>query len=744
MPLDTTGSFTLVGDKLPGDAFATRFEAVEAVSAPYEITVELFTLDPSFRVTDCMRSKVCLVVADAHQRIRYFDGIVDRADFLHFTGQRYYFRLRLRPALAALAHREDCRIFQEKSIIQVIQQIFVDAGFGDKVIWRLSKEYAAQEYIVQYRETMLNFVSRLFEEHGIFYFFAHSTEGHTMIVGDDPTIFAQEDELEAAVLSLAQGGDTGTEHLESFLRTRTLRTSSVHLQDYDFEKPQAKPDAAQPAEESWTMPYHEYPARFTKGAHGQVLATARVSELRRNADVVEGESHAIGLRCGVPFTVEGGAEDACNGEFVTIELVTTGEQHTDGGSSHMCRNRFRGVPKDTPWAPPRRARKPKIRGVQTAVVTGSSTQEQTIHTDKYGRIKVRFYWDRINQQDHTSSCWIRVSQIMMGGTMILPRVGWEVSVAFLEGDPDRPVVLGRLYNAEKTPPYALPGAKTSGALKSFSSPGAGGHNEINAGDSGGSQGFNVHAQKDFNTSIGHDKKEEVGVDEESHISCNESTTVGVDETMKVGGNQTVSVGSVMSHKIGGNQSISVGGNDVSNAISNYVEKIGGNRTYSVGGRQLTICNGIEWTVTGDYSRNVGSVELVGALGSVGENIVGNYKSDVGAVTAHVINGSHGETVGGSKNQTSLAAELHMTKGGLSAEAGGSVTNLVGGLHYQKLDGDLVVKAPMITLLGAVGVFKGGGTDFKLGGGPVTVKAKKIAMTAALVVKFGASMKMGSG
>jgi len=744
VPLDTTGSFTLSGDKLPPDAFATRFEAYEAISEPYAIDVEFYTLDPAFRVNDCMRTKVCLVVADAQSRIRYFDGIVDRADFVHFTGQRFIFRLRLRPALAALAHREDSRIFQEKSVIQVVQSIFTDAGFADKVNWQITKEYPPQEFIVQYRETMLNFVSRLLEEHGIFYYFAHSTEGHTLILGDDSAVFAQADELAPAVLSLAQGGEKGTEHLEFFLRTRTLRTATSVLRDYDFEKPQAKPESGLPATESWNMPYYEYPGRFIKAAHGQLLASARLRELRRNADIVEGESHAIGLRCGVPFSVEGAAEDGCNGDFVVTELTTTGEQHTDKTGGHMCQNHFRAIPKDSPYAPARRARKPKIRGVQTAIVTGSSTQEQALHVDKYGRIKVRFYWDRIGQQDHTSSCWIRVSQIMLGGTMILPRIGWELSVAFLEGDPDRPIVLGRLYNAEKTPPMALPGAKTSGALKSYSSPGAGGHNEINAGDSGGGQGFNVHAQKDFNTTIEHDKKEEVGVDEETHISCNENSTVGVDDSTKVGGNQTTNVGSVMSQKIGGNQSISVGGNDVSNCISNYVEKIGGNREYSVGGRQITICNGVEWTVKGDYSRNVSSVELVGSIASVQENIVGNYKSDVGAVTAHLVNGNHGETVGGDKNQTSIAAELHMTKGGLGSEAGGSVTNLVGGLHYQKLDGDLVVKAPMITLLGAVGVFKGGSTDFKLGGGPVTIKAKKIAMTAVLVVKFGTSMKMGSG
>ncbi len=296
MALDTTGSFTLVGDKLPADAFATRFEAYEAISEPYEVNVELYTLDPSFRVNDCMRTKVCLVVADAHARVRYFDGIVDRADFLHFTGQRYHFRLRLRPALAALAHREDCRIFQEKTIVQVCQQIFEDAGFGDKVKWMLTKTYEPQEFIVQYRETMLNFVSRLLEEHGIFYYFGHTPEGHTLVLGDDPTVFASEDELEPAVLSLSQGVQKGTEHIEFLFRTRTLRTMVATVRDYDFEKPQVKPTAMKDAKEAWPMFHYEYPARFIKSAHGQILANARISELRRNSDVAEGESHAIALR----------------------------------------------------------------------------------------------------------------------------------------------------------------------------------------------------------------------------------------------------------------------------------------------------------------------------------------------------------------------------------------------------------------------------------------------------------------
>src|SRR5262249_27370809 len=161
-------------------------------------------------------------------------------------------------------------------------------------------------------------------------------------------------------------------------------------------------------------------------------------------------------------------------------------------------------------------------GIQTVVVTGPVNDEQAIHCDKYGRIKVRFFWDRVSPQDDTSSCWLRVSQLNMGGSMILPRVGWELAVAFFNGDPDQPFVLGRVYNAEKSPPYALPGAQTSGSIKSMSTPGAGGFNELKMGDSGGSQGFNLHAQKDLNITVEHDKKETVGVDCTENVKVNAS------------------------------------------------------------------------------------------------------------------------------------------------------------------------------------------------------------------------------
>jgi type VI secretion system secreted protein VgrG len=735
-----TGHFLLQGEPIPADALAVRFRAIERISHPYEVVVEFSTADTTFDVASCLRQQHTLHVVDARGNARVFDGVADQVAFIDVVAERLFFRVRLRPALAALTHRKNSRIFQEKNIIAVAQTIFEDAGFGDKVEFVHTKEYQPREFIVQYRESDFAFVSRLFEEYGLFYWFGHSADGHKMIVGDDASVFAAHDETPPTFFSMTQGVGVGADPLEIFSRKKALRTNHVHLLDYDFEKPQAAPSAEQPGEDAVPAPYYEYPGGFTKSAVGSQLANARMRSLRRDSDVVRGQSKAIGLRCGVPFVVEGSAELDLNGTFVVTDLVTTGKQNTDDGSV-ACENEFRGIPEGAAFAPARTTPRPRIHGVQTAIVTGSSEQEQTIHVDEYGRIKVRFYWDREGQQDHTSSCWIRVSQVGMGGAIILPRVGWEVSVAFVEGDPDRPLVLGRVYNAEKTPPMTLPGAKTSGALKSWSSPGAGGFNEINVGDSGGSQGFNMHAQKDLNITVENDKNETVAVDEEHHVSVNESTSVGANETISVGGNQAVDVGASLTQNVGGSQSIDIGGNDTSNATHNFVEKIDGDRAYSIGGKQITIENGIRYEVGGSASRSVSSLQLNGSIASIKEKVTGDYTHNTGAVTVHLVVGSHGESIVGSKNQTSIAAELHMTKANLEQSCQASVTNMVGGLHYQKLDGDLVIKAPMVTMLGAIGILKGGGSELKLGGGPVVGKGKKIKVEGAMIIKMGGQLKM---
>ncbi len=704
--------------------------------------VELSTADPSFIVADCLRTRLALAVTGIHGEVRIFDGIVDEARFVRIGAERRGFEVRLRPALAALAHREGCRIFQDHSIVEVVQQILDEAGCGEKVEWRIRKRYEAREFVVQYRETHLAFVSRLLEENGLFYFFRHEAAGHTLIVADDAAAFGPEAGLDPVAFSMAQGAH-GAEPLPVLTRRRALRANGVHLLDYDFERPQVHPSAQLPGQEAWPMPDFEYPAGFTKGSEGLRLADARMRELRADADTVSGESLAPGLMVGVPFTVDGAGEECLNGAFVVTHLTTRGQQTQTGGSGNVAtENRFRAIPLGAPFAAPRRAVKPRIRGVETAVVTGLSKQEQALHVDKHGRVKVRFHWDREGQQDHTSSCWVRVCQPMMGGALILPRVGWEVMVAFLDGDPDRPVVMGRVYNAEKVPPLSLPASKASGSLKSMSSPGAGGHNEITMGDSAGSQGMGMHAQKDLNVTVGNDKVESVGADESNSVAVNASGSVKGDDSTTVSGNQTLNVGAVLSQNVGGAQSITVGGNDTSNATSNFAEKVGGDRSYTVGGNQITISNGIRLQASGDMSLTVGALELSGSIGFINDNVLGGLTEHVGAIKVQLAMGNAGEQIGGSKTQTYAAAELHLSKGGLAFTAGGSVTQLIGGLHYQSLAGDFVVQAPVITLLGGVGVFKGGGSELKLGGAAVVAKGSAITVKGALVVKMSSSMKLG--
>jgi type VI secretion system secreted protein VgrG len=470
-------------------------------------------------------------------------------------------------------------------------------------------------------------------------------------------------------------------------------------------------------------------------------------EQRRDVDVCRGESHAIGLRVGVPFTVEAAAEGCLNGEFVVTSLRSRGDQAPEGqergdDEHHAFENDFAAIPKGSPFAPPRLARKPRIRGIQTVKVTGQSTSSsESIHCDKYGRIKVHFFWDRVGQLDENSSCWLRTGQAMMGGTMVLPRVGWELSVAFHDGDPDRPFTIGRLYNGENTAPYALPGAKASGSVKSMSSPGGAGHNEIKMGDSGGSQGHGMSAQKDLNITIGNNKTENIAVNEDHSVKVNMSSSIGGSESLTVAAKQSVDVGSVQSQKIGGNESVTVGGADTTNADSNLVEKIGGNRKYEISGMAFTMQNGIEHTISGNLARDVGALQLTASVGSISDNILGNLSQKAGAVKVILAKGNVAETVSGSKNQVALAAELHLIKGGYESDVDGDLKRLIGGLHQWKIGEDISIKGKNVTLVGATGTLKGGGSVVKLGGGPVLLQGSKVSIEAPAIVKMSTSLKI---
>lgn len=749
----TNVQFRLEGGPVPADACVVGYQAFEAVSRPFEIAVDFYTGDASFDVSTCIKQALLLVVIDGVDATRPYHGVVERAEFVKVRfplgEQRFYFRVHLVPALAALAFRENCRIFQDKSIIDVISTIFDEAGFTANVVWQLKNTYPKREYIVQYRESSLNFVSRLLEDEGIFYFFQHAAAGHTLILADTEDAFVLMD-APGVEFSMGHGLMATAEPVERFSRTRTLRTAIVKLRDYDFEKPQVKPEGQQVKADAWPMTYYEYPGGFTKSADGNRRATARMRELRSEVDVCRGESKSIGLRVGAPFMVGAAAEGCLNGEFVVTSLISRGEigPHTEIQGEEegiACQNEFTAIPKGSPYAPPRRARKPRIRGVQTVVVTGpSTTSDQSIHTEKYGRIKVHFFWDRDGQLDENASCWLRTNQAMMGGSMVLPRVGWELSVAFLEGDPDRPFAIGRLYNGENTPPYALPGGKASGSVKSMSSPGGAGHNEMKMSDSGGSQGHGMSAQKDMNSVIGNNKSESIAVDENHSVKVNMAASIGGNETLTVGGNQAVDIGAVLSEKIGGNQVVVVGGADTTNCDSNLVEHIAGTRSYTISAMSFTMQNGIEHTVTGDMSRDVSAIQLNGSVGSISDSIVGNLDESCTLAKVILAKGSVVETVTGDKSHTSAAAQVHLIKGSYQADCDDAVKRLIGGVHKWQAGTAITLKGKNVRIVGATGTLSAGGSSIKLGGGPVVITGSKVTSEAPIIKYTGGTMKLGPG
>jgi len=738
----TTARIDLGGDEIPDETEVVRYEVREAISFPYEVVVEISLpiTDTSFKFHKLLRTSAALKITDEDENSRIFHGVIDRAEYLFFSGTDHHFRLRLRPSLASLAHRENCKIWQDTNVVDVVKEIFEEAGI-DNAEWQTYKEHASRSYIVQYRESELNFMHRLFEDECLFYFFRHTPEGHKMIISDDAGAFQQSDDAPEVHFAMSQGYDA--KPIDDFRRTRSVACNDVTLRDYNFELPQVPPEGAQPGTEVVNLPFYGYPGGFIDGTLGTMIATATLRSRRHASDVSVGASRAIGLRCGVPFSVEGAGQVALNGNFVVTELITSGEQTLEsGGDNEVCQNRFKAIPEETPYLPPRIARRPRIWGMQTAITTGPSTDNQAIHVDKYGRVKVRFYWDRINQQDDTSSCWLRVTQLATGGTMLLPRVGWEIAVAFHEGDPDRPFAMGRFYNGEIVPPAGLPGAKASGGLKSYSTPGGAGINEINLSDSAGSMGWTLNAQKDLNVVIGHDKNETIAVDTTHDVKVQRQDTIGSNLSLSVGADQSEDVGSVRSMNVTGNQTIDVGANEVNNATSNMLETVSGNRDYEVGANMTTICNTVMQTVGGNVSRTVGALELNASIASITDKIGGSYTEDVAAIKAELMIGTSSEKVGGAKDQVSIAAELHLISGGYALEGEATVTYLTGGVHYRKVDGDYTVKGTLVTLLGATGDFKGGKGNLKLGGGPVLAKGSKIAATGALLVKMSSSMKMG--
>jgi type VI secretion system secreted protein VgrG len=551
------------------------FSGREEISRPFHFSLDLLSVNASIDPTAILRKPVSVSIKLADGSDRIIHGVAARFTQLGRTEELTSYHAEIVPWLWFLSLSRDCRIFQAKSVVEIIKSVLDEYGDLEYDV-RCVGSYSPREYCVQYRETDLAFVSRLMEEEGIFYFFEHSDSGHKLILADDPSAIPDCAQKEVEY-SGSPGGWTDEDVITSVVREHSVYTTSVTLNDYDHLQPSL--DLLSSAVQTSDDEIYDYPGKFTDTKAGERYASLRLEALSTTGERLRGTSQCRTFQSGHQFVLKDyfKAEPKKGCLLVSVTHTARGGGYRSRGDTAHYGNEFECVPVEAPYRPPRATEKPVVRGSQTAVIVGPSGEE--IYTDEHGRVKVQFFWDRKGKKDENSSCWIRVSQPWAGknwGAVTIPRIGQEVIIDFLEGDPDRPIVTGRVYNKIQTPPYALPANKTQTGIKSRSSKGGDGgtFNEIRMEDKKGEELLYVHAEKDKRVIVENDRSEEVGHDE--------SIDIGNDRAEKVGNNENIGIGNDRSISVGNNESISVGGNQTEVVSDDQSISVGGNRGVDVG------------------------------------------------------------------------------------------------------------------------------------------------------------------
>ena len=541
----------------PNELLLASFTGSEGISQLFSFQLELLSENRRIKFEDVLGKEISFGVAgaDSSEPPRCIHGIVTAFAQLPDTDRLSRYRAVVSPKIWILTRKQNCRIFQNLAVPDILKKLLD----GIDVAWELQGSYPSREYCVQYRETDFNFLSRLMEEEGIFYFFRFTKDAHKLVIADSKASHHDMPGQASLIYDEVSGGSRDETRISGWVKTQELGPGKYSMQDYNFETPQTSLLSSQDVLPSATIgkvshklkvggndqfEIFEYPGRYENKGQGKDITKHAMELLEMSQFVILGESNVFHLAPGYRFTLtnhpnaEGSyiltsiTHSASEGGFVSGSVI--GQNHYD--------NRFRTIPFSLLFRPPAAAAKPRVAGCQTAVVVGPPGEE--IYADKYGRVKVQFHWDREGQHDQSSSCWIRVATHWAGhgwGAIHLPRIGQEVVVDFLEGDPDRPIVVGSVYNATNMPPYGLPSNKTQSGVMSDSSPHSGGYNQVRFEDKNGSEEILIHAQKDMNTTVEHDETIEVKNNRTASISKDDKTTVGKNMTLTVQGDRTATI-----------------------------------------------------------------------------------------------------------------------------------------------------------------------------------------------------------
>ncbi|MBN1208027.1 MAG: type VI secretion system tip protein VgrG [Myxococcaceae bacterium] len=722
----------------------TAFSGREELSRAFAFTVELAAAqDTAPQPREMLGQKGLLSLHDAvNGASRFVHGLIGRVEALGERQGRMRYRALLVPEFWKLRHTRRSRIFQEKTVPEIVQAVLDEAGIAHG--GSLQGSYAPREFCVQYRESDFDFVSRLLESEGIFYFFEHTEDSHVLMLGDGPDAHSPLPGESRLPFRGPTGAEPGEEHVLALERASRIRPGAVALRDFDFVRPALDLTATREAANADTvLEVYDAPGKYVEPGVGKDTAKVRLEELRHDTERCEGECSSVRLAPGFHFTLTEHPDATFEGDYLLVSV-----EHFGGHEAYQ--SRFHAIPAAVPFRPPRLTAAPTIAGAQTAIVVGPSGEE--IHTDEHGRIKVRFHWDREAPGDDKSSCWIRVSQAWAGagwGALFLPRIGQEVVVRFLEGDPDRPLVVGSVYNGENPTPLPLPDEKTKSTLRSNSSLGGDGYNELQYEDATGSELIHLHGQKDWQIEVENDKTQSVGANETlsvggnrtQSVDQNQLLTVQLDDTRAIQGSQTldvtgnreVDVGLDQRERITGSQSVTVGMASTVSVAMAALETIGAAKALTVGGAYaVTVGMGMNESTIGVRNEIIAgsSTELIAedrqenVEGKLVSKVFGESKATIQETLAVEVAKDFTDEVKGDaavaiKAATSWSAkEFELKADKLTISVGGKVVLTV------EQSGNVKWTGKSITVDGSDTKFKGSKVKLVAAGSQKSLKGKK--------------------
>ncbi|MGR2740216.1 type VI secretion system Vgr family protein [Billgrantia sp. Q4P2] len=605
------------------DLAVVEFTHREELSAPFELTVHFASRDGSLSATDILDREATLTIWQEGEALRRVHGIVSefgRGDRGH---RRTFYHVKIQPALWRLGLRHNSRIFQEVSPLTVLNTLCDEHGLTD-VAFAATREPETREYCVQYREHDLAFVQRLAAEEGLFYFHEFFETGfetggetpraaHRLVFADAPQVLTH---LGQRSYHGRAGGTPPSRHVRKLQQFARVAPASTTLKDYSFKRPaygqlhDHLADGLEAHAQRVDYEHYDYPGRYKRDASGQAFTRIRLEALRQSASTADAESDLPELAPGVRFTLTDHDLDELNQDWQVLGVVHYGKQpqaleedgivqsQTEGGNSGgmtTYHNDLVLMPADLAWRPKANPR-PRVDGPQVAFVVGPEGEE--IYCDEHGRVKVQFPWDRYAEPNETASAWLRVSQDWAGGgygSLAIPRIGHEVLVSYLEGDPDQPLITGRIYNAVNTPPYELPANKTRTVIRTQSHQGEG-FNELRLEDQAGQEQIWLHAQKDLELLTNNDRTEEIGNDSHltvhrhriSEIHADDHLTVHGQRHLQVDGDDHLIVGATRHEKTARAQLVEAGQEVHHKAGSKTVIDAGAEITLKAGGSFLKL------------------------------------------------------------------------------------------------------------------------------------------------------------